>query len=159
MTEETYLEKLIAVERTIGRIYLRFAERFSDVPGSNSFWKKMADEEENHASMLSHLSDESFHDLPSGREGEDPFYADVTLRELRRILVGMKRDTVTLEAAISLAFGIEYSLAEKHVLVKASVPLRSWKEVLDQLVLADKKHIQKLRTFAGKHNVFLPDDV
>lgn len=156
--KRNYLEGLAMLEEKIRDIYLLFAERFAaDSPAAN-FWRVIAAEENEHAATIRSIDPVA---AGAGLEkivASDHFHLDVTRDQLSRIDSHIRENRISLEAAISLAYGIEYSLAEKHAFVTTTDREESFLSVLSRLHIADKAHLDKLRAFGAERKVFLPAD-
>lgn len=151
---DQYLDKLARLELRVGDLYRAFAGIFNDTAG---FWMVLADEEDGHARQLETLRGLSTGDGMAALAREDPFMIDRVLAELDRI-IGMVPDArISIEAALSLAYGIEYSMAEKHVISRPRLDNETVRQVFEQLELADEAHLQRLREMALNRGLFVPE--
>jgi len=158
MTMQEYLDQLIAVERAVGDLYAIFARRFHQREDATEFWQGMAADEAEHAALLADIRPQLAPETAAAEVTGDPAHLATTLAELARLQEIARDGDITLQATMALAFGIEYSLAEKHVQVRSLAEFPLWREVFARLHQADDAHVRRLREHAGRYGVHLPED-
>jgi hypothetical protein len=103
------LTRFAEIEWLVSKVYFRFSHLFLDQPELRDFWWKMAEEEEQHGSILSACKAliESYDE-----EKLDPEISREKAEELKeRLLTYLERGTraLTIEDAFRAALDIEYS--------------------------------------------------
>ncbi|MBN2431970.1 MAG: hypothetical protein JXQ27_10860 [Acidobacteria bacterium] len=159
MTIQEYLDQLIAVEQEVGALYATFARRFHQREDASEFWQGMAADEAEHAALLTDIRPQLTPETAAVELSEDPAHLATALAELARLQEIARDGDVSIQAAMALAFGIEYSLAEKHVQVQSLAESPPWREMFERLHQADDEHIQRLREHAARYGIHLPEDV
>lgn len=155
MTGMALLEQLIQLELKIGELYAAFARQ----PGSDlavtEFWAGFAAGKEGRAAWIRQAAPSLDPGVLEATGAGELFQAEVTLHELDRILVLSRQARITPEAAISLACGIEFYLAEKHALVKPGED-DVLSVLMTRLASQDRDHLDRLQQLAIHCNVYLP---
>ena len=158
MTGSEYIRQMVEVELLVGELYEYFSVKFRDTDRAEEFWKRLAVEEKEHAAKLMEPLPESVTDQLTELAPEDPLHLAAALIELQRMLKTSRDKPLTIQAAISLAFGIEFSLAEKHVLIRPASSDPRWSDLISDLIVADTAHVERIRLFGHEHQVYLPDE-
>jgi len=143
-------EQLARLADGVRGLYLALADRFADTEELHALWRELARGEAEQAAGLRRLD-------PIAIAGpDDPLLADVLMQHLAPMADRARRDRLSAEGAVALAFGVECSLAERHAAVveRSGAPV-AW---LDPFRAAGRAHRQKLRDAAAVRGVFLPPD-
>ena len=158
MTGTKYIQRMVEVELLVGDLYEYFAVKFRELERAEEFWSRLAGEEKKHAAILTEALPDAVTDQLSELAPEDPLHLTAAQNELQRMLETSRSKPLTIQAAISLAFGIEFSLAEKHVLIRSASSHPRWSELISELIVADVAHVERIRQFGREHDVYLPDE-
>ena len=148
------LEKLAQLEEAVGGLYGIFGERFAGSAPVAEFWRRLARDEAGHAASLRSFPGD---ELPLDEVEpvpDDPFQVEPSLRHLVCLRARAEEIEVSLEGALALAYGIEHSLAERHVRIQSAGG--GLRRLFEHLASADDEHLARLRAFAAGRGVFLP---
>ena len=153
-----YIDLLVAAEERVRDLYVIFSERFSEPENAPEFWQTMARDEEAHAATLRTLSGLV---LPPAEvlEARDPFRLTTFIEHLSGIVESSRTGRISIHGAVALANGIEHSLAEKHHRIRTGVSDPLWQDLMDQIQVADQKHLSRLRAFGATVGLCLPENV
>ena len=144
--------QLIRLAEGVRELYLALADRFAETDDLHALWHDLARGEAEQAAGLRRLAPAA---TVSGAPN-DPTLAGVLQRHLASMAERVRRDRLSPEGALALAFGVECSLAERHAaVVERSGAPTAW---LDPFRAAGREHRQKLRDAAAVRGVFLPPD-
>ena len=141
------IHKMILLENNIGLLYACFGEQF---PEDRPFWKKLAIEESNHASLLfTHLeyildSKELSEQLLSAKEET---LAAINER-VEKLIFDLRTLSLSREDAFGVALQLEQSAGEIHFQNTtdkngAAVPFF----IFESLSSADKDHVRKITEY------------
>ncbi|HOB54172.1 MAG TPA: hypothetical protein PK176_13480 [Acidobacteriota bacterium] len=145
-------EQLIRLAEGVRELYLALADRFAETGDLHALWPDLARSESEQTAGLHRLAPAA---TVSGGP-DDPALADVLLRHLASMAERVRRDRLSPEGALALAFGVECSLAERQAaVVERSGAPAAW---LDPFRAAGREHRRKLRDAAAVRGVFLPPD-
>ena len=128
--------------------------RFSGSAPVADFWRRLALDKAAHAASLRAFPEDELPLEGGAADAEDPFQVDLSLRHLARLRRRAVEIEVSLEGALALAYGIEHSLAERHVRIQSAGG--GLRRLFEQLASADDQHLARLRSFAEGRGVFLP---
>ena len=148
------LEQLAQLEEAVGGLYGLLGDRFAGSAPVAEFWRKLARDEAAHAASLRSFSRDVLSPAEAGTEPDDLFQVEQSLRHLDRLRRRTEEIEVSLEGALALAYGIEHSLAERHVRVQSAGG--GLQRLFEWLTSADDEHLARLRAFAAGRGVFLP---
>jgi rubrerythrin len=148
------LEQLAQLEEAVGGLYGLLGERFAGSAPVAEFWRRLARDEAGHAAVLRAFSEENLPLEGAETSADDPFQVEQSLRHIDRLRRRAEEIEVSLEGALALAYGIEHSLAERHVRVQSAAG--GLRRLFEQLASADDEHLARLRAFAAGRGVFLP---
>ncbi|HOT00081.1 MAG TPA: hypothetical protein PLY66_03660 [Acidobacteriota bacterium] len=145
-------EQLIRLAEGVRELYLALADRFAETEQLRALWHDLARGEAEQATGLRRLAPA----VAVSGGPDDPVLAEVLLRHLASLAERVRRDRLSPEGALALAFGVECSLAERlAAVVEQSGAPAAW---LDPFRAAGREHRQKLRDAAALRGVFLPPD-
>lgn len=143
-------EQLARLADGVRGLYLALADRFADTEELHALWRELARSEAEQAAGLRRLD-------PIAIAGpDDPLLADVLMQHLAPMADRARRDRLSAEGAVALAFGVECSLAERHA--AAAKRPETPPGPLEQVRSAGRDHRRKLREMAAVRGVFLPPD-
>ena len=156
--DTSYLETLALFEERVGDIYRILSTRFADESGAPEFWQALSSDEEAHAAQVRGLDPARYAAGLEHLAATDHFRLDVTLDQLARIAEHVREAAIALPAAISMAYGLECSMAERHALLKPQGRGPAVAELLEALLLADKAHLERISEYAARYQVYLPGE-
>ncbi len=154
MIRDEDLERLAQLEEAVGGLYGLFSARFAGSASVAEFWRNLAREETVHAAYLRAFPDDELLPEEAGTEPDDRHQVELSLRHLDRLRRRADEIEVSLEGALALAYGIEHSLAERHVRARSAGG--GLRRLFERLASDDDEHLARLRSFAAGRGIFLP---
>ena len=136
------LDRMTEFERAIGALYAAYAQ---EIPEHSGFWKKLAAEEEEHASWL-----ESFPDF------EEAGLASIqslrfSMREIEEGLDFVQAEsvkavdgTLTHDRALEIALLIERSILERQFYKVVGDPSEAARKLLESLAEGAREHLLRI---------------
>ena len=141
MTIGNVVDHLIKLEKSLNLLYLYFGELF---PDDSSFWNQLAEEENNHASILDNYKKY----LPIEFQKMDKKPLIQTEEDIRKNLKDFKNFPPTIEAALNFSYLIENNAGEIHY--QSLLMQNSSAEtirVFQILNFADKDHAKRIKDY------------
>ena len=141
--------QLINLETKIGRLYNLFAE---SMPADTTFWKKLAHEEERHASLLK-THEDYFIDVP---EFSNTLFASSieTIRKLNThidsLIANLDVVSINRKKALTIALQLETSAGEWHFEQTKKNAKGIPGEVFRNLATADDDHARRISLFLAQ---------
>lgn len=130
------------IERLCADIYTAYAERFSDDPELKRLWNKIADEELNHARIISLAMRCKGLELRDRQYDMESFRAQV--RTVHDLMAGMKATATDSISALQAAIILEKQLADFHLEKVVDFVDPSNAKFFKVLFDADHQHIRQL---------------
>ena len=141
-----FLDTCIDIEETIAAIYRQFAETVSCDEALKKIWEEMANEEDQHASVIR---------LAGRLPRKDTFLAqkmtqdrvEQLLYRLKVVLERAKVAPLTVESALRVSMKLEGEFTEVHAASAAEFIDIKMKEMFQKLASGDKEHKQALEDY------------
>ena len=141
-TVNQLIEKLMANESAISRLYRQFAETF---PQDRDFWNTISQEELMHASWIEKLRDRAKEgEIGSGPTTIRTVAVENSIKYIDSLSEKCRKGTITRLNAYALAFDIEKSLLEKNFLSVFSIGPGKYKDLSDKLINETRLHMEKI---------------
>lgn len=136
------IEKLMANETAISRLYRQFAETF---PRDCDFWNAISQEELKHASWIEKLQDRGRQgEIGSGSTTIRAIAVENSIKYIDSLSEKCRQGNISRLNACALAFDIEKSLLEKQFLNVFSIGPGKYKDLSDKLIDETKLHMEKI---------------
>jgi hypothetical protein len=154
--QDDLMELLARIEEAVGELYILFSGRFAAFPAAAEFWRQLAADEADHAVVLRAGSESEALPVDGLPTGPDPCQVKQNLEHLGRLRQQAGEGVISLEGALALAYGVEHSLAERHLRIAPYGG--ALQQLLQRLAEQDEEHLARLRAFAAGRGIFLPHD-
>lgn len=136
------IEKLMANETAISRLYRQFAETF---PHDADFWNSISQEELMHASWIEKLRDlVQEGEIGQGTTTIRGTAIESSIKYIDSLTEKCRRGEIERVNAFALAYDIENSLLEKKFLSVFAFGSGTYKSLSEKLENETKQHIEKI---------------
>jgi len=137
------------IELCCAEIYNYYADLFMHTSEISDLWKKTANEEENHANQFS-LAITLHKKGVIENTSIDSDKAETTLKNIKIIYEGVKRNKPRLTDALRIAIQLEEKLSDFHTTAVANFVDESFKNMFTAMMKADNYHLDKLQKAYSK---------
>ena len=141
-----FLDTCIDIEDTIAAIYRQFAETVSCDEALKKIWEEMANEEDQHASLIRFASRLPRKDTFLGQKMTQD-RVDQLLYRLKVVLERAKVAPLTVESALRVSMKLEGEFTDVHAASAAEFIDIKMKEMFQKLASGDKEHKQALEDY------------
>lgn len=142
--QQRIVDRLVEWEELVGKLYLRYAERF---PDQGPTWRQLAREEQTHAAALGAIR--KMLDAGHLLENVGQFDGDIIEQEVDEVRAALQRaehPNLQLHEAVATAREIEHSVIESQFYDTVTCSAPDFQRIAQRLRGDTQRHIDKLRS-------------
>lgn len=145
----TAIEMLVEHEETIGKLYAKYGERFSEF---KAFWGTLAFEESDHAKKIRELIDERKKGhVVFDSEKYDSKAIEASLDYVKQQIAKLQSENVSLINALSVALNIEKAIIDGKVFEAFKGHTQKARELIRELAKSVTDHYQAIEQTWSEH--------